>query len=408
MPAPDITEKYIRIRIKDPDLFIKDSFRTIDISESDGIKAIIGKLKTNPNGRTVIQSYLFDKERWDTEEAQRWVEEHGKSGDNYFGKNEIVDLSDDKEELSKMEIKPITKMYDCVLKEFDDQDRSFTATASTENKDRDGDILRTDGWKLKNFKRNPVILWAHNATILPVAKAEKVWVEEGKLKFKPRFVPKDINPFAEQVYQMYKAGFLRAFSVRFDPIKWADIATDENKHDQQIKYGRDYVSQELLEISAVNIPANPEALKSRDMQDLALKSYVLENASKIDDPQERERVLKGIIQVVEVKKDKPVDETDKQASPEITEKKENIPAKAIEQKEPVQENETVKKLKDRLCKLQELIDRKEQSSLEQVIEEQISQLEKELQEDKVITEIENRLQTILSGITALEQNGGLL
>jgi HK97 family phage prohead protease len=75
-PEPDITENYIRLRQRDPNDFVQDSFRTITISEEKGIKAVIGKLKSDPNGSTHIQSYLFDKDKWTVEEAQAWVREH--------------------------------------------------------------------------------------------------------------------------------------------------------------------------------------------------------------------------------------------------------------------------------------------------------------------------------------------
>ena len=72
----DVTEDTIRIRVRDPEDFQADSFRTITISADDYIKAVIGKLKGET--KTTIQSYLFDKEHWTVEEAQAWVKEHGK------------------------------------------------------------------------------------------------------------------------------------------------------------------------------------------------------------------------------------------------------------------------------------------------------------------------------------------
>lgn len=74
----DVTENTIRIRVRDPDDFQQDSFRTITISEDDGIQAVIGR----PEGETTteIQTYIFDKEKWTTATAQSWVDEHeGKS-----------------------------------------------------------------------------------------------------------------------------------------------------------------------------------------------------------------------------------------------------------------------------------------------------------------------------------------
>ena len=71
---PEVTENYIRLRQRDPDDFQKDSFRIITLSKSRGIKAVIGRLKGKTT--TTIQSYLFDKKRWNTKEAQTWVKKH--------------------------------------------------------------------------------------------------------------------------------------------------------------------------------------------------------------------------------------------------------------------------------------------------------------------------------------------
>ncbi len=87
-PAPDITENYIRWRIKDPDLFVRNSFRVIDISKKEGIKATVGKLKKDPDGPTHVQSYLFDKDKWTVEQAREWVNE--RKDFNPFKKSKIV------------------------------------------------------------------------------------------------------------------------------------------------------------------------------------------------------------------------------------------------------------------------------------------------------------------------------
>jgi DNA-directed RNA polymerase subunit RPC12/RpoP len=75
-PAPDITENYIRIRIRNPKTIVEGTFRTIVISEPDGIKGIIGRLKKDPDGPTHIQSVLFEKDKWTVERATQWVKDH--------------------------------------------------------------------------------------------------------------------------------------------------------------------------------------------------------------------------------------------------------------------------------------------------------------------------------------------
>jgi HK97 family phage prohead protease len=268
---PEITENYINIPLRNASLFVDGSLKTITLSESKGIKAVIGKLRIEPNAGTRVQKYIFDKNKWDMESAQAWVNDHKTMHECEMGENEIINFNDDKEK----PMEKIKKLYNVGCKDFNDEEKSFIATASTEDIDRDGDILMMNGWRLKNYKKNPVILWQHDASLMPIAKAEEVWKEDKKLKFKPVFAPSEVNPFAQQVYNAYKKGFLTSFSVRFDPIEFEDMPIDEDN--PTAFRGRKYKAQELLEISAVNIPSNPQATKSAELIDFVVKSYFYEN-----------------------------------------------------------------------------------------------------------------------------------
>ena len=132
--------------------------------------------------------------------------------------------------------------------------RTLTFTISTASVDRMGDTISVDGWKLDAFRKNPVVLWAHDASSLPVAKADKLWVESGKLMAQAEFTPAGMARFNDTVFDMLKGGFLNATSVGFSPLKYA--FTD----DPQRRFGIDFMEQELLEFSVVPVPANAEAL----------------------------------------------------------------------------------------------------------------------------------------------------
>ena len=143
------------------------------------------------------------------------------------------------------------------IEELDDGNKTFVATASTEDEDRDKDIIRQDGWDLKNFKKNPMIPWSHNYWGIPVARSLKTWVDKTAktLLFKPQFDADDEQSM--KIFNKYKKGFLTSFSVGFRGIKF-EYRDDENRW----MGGIEFLQQELLEISAVTIPANPNATVS--------------------------------------------------------------------------------------------------------------------------------------------------
>jgi len=71
------TEEFVHVRVRDPDLFVEGSFRTIDVDAEKGVKAVVGKLKSDPEGAMVMQKYVFAKEKgWTMEKAEAWVKEH--------------------------------------------------------------------------------------------------------------------------------------------------------------------------------------------------------------------------------------------------------------------------------------------------------------------------------------------
>lgn len=72
----DETEESWRYRVRDPENFIPDSFRTKEIDT--GVKAVFGKLKSDgENGPMKTQTIIFDKETFSKKaDAEKWLKEH--------------------------------------------------------------------------------------------------------------------------------------------------------------------------------------------------------------------------------------------------------------------------------------------------------------------------------------------
>jgi cation transport regulator ChaB len=84
--------QYYRFGQTSPDKFEKGSFKTIWLSESKGIKAVIGKQKGQDT--TSIQSYLLDKEKFTKESASEWINKHRQGRKELTGApySELADL----------------------------------------------------------------------------------------------------------------------------------------------------------------------------------------------------------------------------------------------------------------------------------------------------------------------------
>lgn len=135
--------------------------------------------------------------------------------------------------------------------------RTVTFVFSDNSVDRYGDTIDARGWVLDNYNANPIALFGHDANTVEnvIGRARNVRVEGQKLIGDIEFMPAETNPTAEAVYQMVKGGFLKTVSVGFQPIEW-NLTKDKGRPG-----GVDFKKQELLEISIVAIPANPNALQ---------------------------------------------------------------------------------------------------------------------------------------------------
>ncbi len=151
--------------------------------------------------------------------------------------------------MKQFTIEPITKS-----KETEDG-LQVDFVISTPSVDRDQDSITMAGWQLENYRKNPVVLWAHNSRQHPVARSLTEWIQDDKLKSTSQFTPKDLNPFGYMTGQMYVKGYLNAVSVGFRSLEAKWSADEQNR-----PWGIDYFKQELLEYSCVPVPANPEAL----------------------------------------------------------------------------------------------------------------------------------------------------
>lgn len=122
---------------------------------------------------------------------------------------------------------------------------TFEVVISTDNQDRQGDVIDQSGWDLSHFKNNPIVLWAHDYESLPIGVCDEIEQQGKQLIAKGRFAPAEANPFAQQVRKLYDLKIVRATSVGFIPRE-----TQKNM----------ITKAELLEFSFVPVPANPYAL----------------------------------------------------------------------------------------------------------------------------------------------------
>lgn len=164
-------------------------------------------------------------------------------------------------------------------------ERTVIFTISKEVVDRDGDILRASGVDFTNYMKNPVFLSFHNSHEFPLGKVLRFWVENDSVKAEVYFptiaeLSSDLENVSEKAklvdftYHCYKTGMLNAVSVGFIPTEYKETRT-----------GLDVIKWELLEFSAVAVPANQDAIAEavKSFGNDFAKSFVTKKALTLDD-----------------------------------------------------------------------------------------------------------------------------
>jgi hypothetical protein len=165
-------------------------------------------------------------------------------------------------------------------------ERTVRFKISSEVIDRDGDILIAKGCDFENFAKNPLFLGFHDRDDYPLG-IPKNWGVEGNAVYCDVYFPtiKELstNPdeacekakLVDYTYHCYKTGMLNAVSVGFIP---------KDMEPNNATGGHIFKEWELLEFSAVAVPANQDAIAQ------AVKSFG-DRGRDIIDPLERIKAL---------------------------------------------------------------------------------------------------------------------
>jgi HK97 family phage prohead protease len=140
------------------------------------------------------------------------------------------------------------------------EDRTVRFIASDESVDRYGDVIAADGWQLKNFRDAPRFLWNHDYNA-PIGSVPEIEVKGTRLLARAKFEAKGIfRELSDSLWEMVKAGLLNTVSVGFTVGNEKGVDYDYIYDDAERVTGYRYLRPELLELSLVTVPANPNAV----------------------------------------------------------------------------------------------------------------------------------------------------
>jgi len=156
-------------------------------------------------------------------------------------------------------------------------EREFEFIASDETPDSYGDIVRVAGWDLKRYRKNPIVLFGHRSDT-PVGHSPKTAIDDERkaLVSRIKLAEEGTSDFIDTLFKLMKQRIVRAVSVGFRATKDVEILRDKEGN----FLGLEFNGQELLEISIVSIPANPNSLSLA--KSYGAKDSTLRRISEVD------------------------------------------------------------------------------------------------------------------------------
>ena len=139
-----------------------------------------------------------------------------------------------------------------------------SATITTNDLDRQNEVIEPDGMTLANYMANPVVLYGHTYSgieSIPVGRTTSLEiVHEGDkkaIRAQWEWQADDVTPFISAVKKSWERGFIGTVSVGFLAQEYQDNVIAQS---------------ELLEFSIVPVPANPMALRLNGFTDAEVKA----------------------------------------------------------------------------------------------------------------------------------------
>ena len=173
------------------------------------------------------------------------------------------------------------KYFTPEVKLMESEEKTIIAKISCHDIDADGDLVYASGCDMSRYQKNPVVMFAHDYTQAPVAKATELRITAEGVEAKIVFAD---TQRANDMWSLVKGGFLRAHSVGFITRKQVINGTKEFKDFESVKSltvgancKRIVTEWLLLEDSLVPIPSNPSALTEA----ISMKSIAISDETKL-------------------------------------------------------------------------------------------------------------------------------
>jgi len=240
-------------RVKNPNLFEKDSFRRKNIA--DGVDIIVGKIKGE--SKLTTQAYRFNKDNFTVAEAKKWLKDHDIKYIDFepaSGKNMNDELR--------------FKNFDISEQKSDDNGNLIITGygAVFGNIDSYGDIIEKGAFNNTLIERKDRIAFCYQHDIWnPIGKIQSIEEDEIGLKLTVM-----LSAAEDDIRTKVKEGILKEMSIGYRTIN----SRKETRNGEDINL---LTEIKLIEVSLVTVAANPlaiiESMKGEERIDYIKKEF---------------------------------------------------------------------------------------------------------------------------------------
>jgi len=147
--------------------------------------------------------------------------------------------------------------------------RTEVSFVTMDSIDRDKEVVLPKGMDWKQWRKNPVVTWAHNYKELPVGRG--LWAKKGEKNGNRGFLAKteyigkpeghEGEWFADSVWHYVKEGYLPGKSIGFIPLEVRAPKEDEIKNRPEMAEVNRVISKSMIiEYAVCPVQSNPDAL----------------------------------------------------------------------------------------------------------------------------------------------------
>lgn len=138
---------------------------------------------------------------------------------------------------------------------MNENEKQGEVVISTEGLNYYGYRVLTSGVDLKQYKRNPILLYDHNRSLKPIGVVENIRVDGNRILGTPKF--DRIGQLSNEIADKWEAGTLKMVSPGLDPVQ----CSDDPKHLLPGQTRPTLIKSKLVEVSITDIGANDDAIR---------------------------------------------------------------------------------------------------------------------------------------------------